>query len=127
MTDWEKAVVMAYTGVVTLKGDKLAIFRKYINEKMGRTIFTHELLGKDMTQKIKEAAKPDFLAICADEEQHFWSSPESIQRERCCRTCEHNKPYPLNTTLSYCSNVCSDYYNVLTTNNHICDAWREKA
>lgn len=127
MTDWEKAVVMAYTGVVMLSGDKLGIYYRYIQEKLGRPVWTHEFADKEMAKRIKEAAKSDFLALCADEEQHFWPSSGSTPKERCCRNCEHHKPYPLNTTLFYCGNVCSDYFNVITENNRICDAWREKA
>ena len=37
MTDREKAIVMAYTGVTMLKDDKLQIFYKYVEENHGQT------------------------------------------------------------------------------------------
>ena len=35
MTDKEKAIIMAYTGIAMLVGDKFDIFHQYIEEKMG--------------------------------------------------------------------------------------------
>lgn len=67
MTDKEKAVVMAYTGVVMLTGDKFSIFHKYVEDIMGRPVFTHEMGDRKIDRKIKEKALPDFLKICNDE------------------------------------------------------------
>jgi len=66
MTDKEKAVVMAYTGIAMLTGDKFEIFHKYVEEIMNRPVFTHELAT--YAEEIKERAKFDFLALCAEEE-----------------------------------------------------------
>ena len=63
MTDRERAIVMAYTGVVMLAGDKLGMFYEYISEKLGRPIYTHEFIDQDET--IKKLAKDDFLSLCA--------------------------------------------------------------
>lgn len=63
MTDRERAIVMAYTGVVMLCGDKLHIFYEYVSEKLGRPIWTHEFIGQADT--IKELSKEDFLGLCA--------------------------------------------------------------
>lgn len=65
MTDREKAIVMAYTGVTMLKDDKLQIFYKYVEEIMGRPIWTHEMAR--LADEIKEKSKDDFMALCADE------------------------------------------------------------
>lgn len=62
MTDKEKAIVMAYTGVVMLKGDKIHIFYKYVEKIMGRPILTHEMA--QLATKIKEKSKDDFMALC---------------------------------------------------------------
>lgn len=62
MTDRERAIVMAYTGTVMLCGDKLDIFYKYVSEKLGRPVYTHEIYTEDM---IKELSKEDFLSLCA--------------------------------------------------------------
>ena len=67
MTDKEKAVVMAYTGTVMLTGDKFRIFHKYVEDIMGRPVFTHEMGDSKIARKIKEKALPDFLKICNDE------------------------------------------------------------
>lgn len=66
MTDREKTIVMAYTGVVMLKGDKIQIFYKYVEKIMGRPILTHEMA--QLATEIKEKSKDDFISLCADEE-----------------------------------------------------------
>lgn len=64
MTDKEKAIVMAYTGVVMLKGDKIHIFYKYVEKIMGRPILTHEMA--QLATKIKEKSKDDFIKLCEE-------------------------------------------------------------
>jgi len=64
MTDREKAIVMAYTGTCMLRGDKFQIFHKYVEDIMGRPVYTHELADKDVQNEIKEKAKADFIALC---------------------------------------------------------------
>lgn len=63
MTDREKAIVMAYTGICMLTDDKLQIFHKYVEEIMGGPVWTHEIGWLE----IKEKSKADFIALCADE------------------------------------------------------------
>ena len=63
MTDRERAIIMAYTGIVMLCGDKLNIFYEYVSEKLGRPIWTHEFL--DQAETIKALSKEDFLSLCA--------------------------------------------------------------
>lgn len=63
MTDRERAIVMAYTGVVMLCGDKLHVFYEYVSEKLGCPVYTHELCQKADT--IKELSKEDFFSLCA--------------------------------------------------------------
>ena len=64
MSDREKAIVEAYTGFVMLTGDKIGIFYKYVEEKIGHPIMTHELASKEMQEVIKNAAKDDFIKLC---------------------------------------------------------------
>lgn len=64
MTDKEKAIVMAYTGVVMLKGDKIQIFYKYVEKIMGRPILTHEMA--QLATEIKEKSKKDFMTLCKE-------------------------------------------------------------
>lgn len=55
MTKREAAIISAYTGY--LIGDINEMY-KYINEIMGRTVFTHEVLI--LFDEIREKAKIDF-------------------------------------------------------------------
>jgi len=70
MTDREKAIVMAYTGACMLTGYKFQIFHKYVEEIMGRPIWTHEMA--QLADDIKEKSKDDFMALCADENLNDW-------------------------------------------------------
>lgn len=70
MTDKEKAIVMAYTGVTMLTGDKFQIFHKYVEEIMGRPVQTIEMA--QLADDIKEKSKADFMALCADENTNEW-------------------------------------------------------
>ena len=65
MTDKEKAIVMAHTGICMLTGDKFQIFHKYVEDIMNRPIMTHELGW--LEDEIKEKSKADFMALCANE------------------------------------------------------------
>lgn len=65
MTDKEKAIVMAHTGVCMLTGDKFQIFHKYIEDILGRPVLTHEIGW--LENEIKEKSKADFIALCADD------------------------------------------------------------
>ena len=64
MTDREKAIVMAHTGICMLEGERLGVFYQYLNELYGRPVYTHEWVTLD----IKEKSKPDFLKLCKEEE-----------------------------------------------------------
>lgn len=65
MTDREKAIVMAFTGICMLTGDKFQIFHKYVEDIMGRPIMTHEI--GFLEGAIKKKAEADFIALCEDE------------------------------------------------------------
>lgn len=67
MTDREKAIVMAYTGVCMLNEGKFRIFHKYIEELIGRPIYIHELGNSEVAELIKEKAKDDFIKLCREE------------------------------------------------------------
>jgi hypothetical protein len=67
MTDKEKAVAMAYTGVAMLTGEKLGIFYEYVGGLLGRSIFTHELADANVWELIKEKSKGDFIRLCEEE------------------------------------------------------------
>lgn len=63
MSDREKAIVMAYTGIAMLTGEKIDEFYKYLAELYGRPVYTHEIVTLD----IQEKAKPDFVELCRTE------------------------------------------------------------
>ncbi len=81
MTDREKAIVMAHTGICMLTGNKFQIFHKYIENIMGRPIMTHEIGW--LADAIKEKSKADFMALCADESSSEKSNrcEDAIRRE----------------------------------------------
>lgn len=60
MTKREAAIVAAYTGVMLGKFNDIHI---YIEEIMGRPVFTHELGNKVIMAQIHELSKPDFIAL----------------------------------------------------------------
>lgn len=64
MTKEEKLIVSAYTGYLMVDFDDL---HKYITEKLGRPVFTHELYGK-VFDELHEVVKDDFLKLCDDKE-----------------------------------------------------------
>lgn len=68
MTDREKAIVMAYTGVCMLTGDKFQIFHKYVEDLLGRPVWTHDIGW--LENEIKEKSKNDFMALCAESEEN---------------------------------------------------------
>ena len=62
MTDREKAIVMAYTGICMLEGDRLYEFYAYLKELYSRPVYSHELL----TLNIKERSEKDFMDLCRE-------------------------------------------------------------
>jgi len=60
MTKRESAIIGAYTGILAGPFDEL---HSYIEEIMGRPVFTHELGMSEMAAAIKERARSDFLAL----------------------------------------------------------------
>lgn len=56
---------------------------KYIEEKLGRPIWTHELADKSIWKEIKEKSKEDFLEICErdDPDQRWIPVSENMPEE----------------------------------------------
>ena len=61
MTQEERLIVSAYTGVTMTDFDKI---QEYISQVLGRPIFTHELASETVQEEIKKAVKDKFLALC---------------------------------------------------------------
>lgn len=62
MNKREAVVVTAYTGIGMSKFDD---FHEYVEEIMGRPVWTHELARKEVWEELKELSKAEFLEICA--------------------------------------------------------------
>jgi hypothetical protein len=60
MTKREAAIIGAYTGVLLGKFDDM---HSYIEEVMGRPVWTHELANEATVDAIKAKSRADFLAI----------------------------------------------------------------
>lgn len=69
MTDREKAIVMAHTGICMLAGEKFGVFHAYIEDIMGRPIYTHELAIQSISDEIKEKSRDDFIKLCREEKE----------------------------------------------------------
>lgn len=63
MTKREAAIIGAFTGI--LIGD-FSDMHGYIEEIMGRAVFTHEMGNKEIAQEIKNKSKTDLLNICSN-------------------------------------------------------------
>lgn len=64
-TKQEKIIVSAHTGVLMCDFDDV---HEYIQEKLGRPVFTHELADKGVQKEVEEKSKEEFLEICNREE-----------------------------------------------------------
>lgn len=61
MTYLERVIVSAYTGYLMCDFSDM---HKYIEDKLGRSVWTHEMAKKDMQEEIRKAVYPDFIALC---------------------------------------------------------------
>ena len=63
MTKEEKIIVSAYTGVLMCNFNDL---HQYIEKKLGKSVFTHELGDKSVWDSIKKATREDFIKLCEE-------------------------------------------------------------
>lgn len=64
MTVRECAIVEAFTGICMLTGDKRKYFYEYVEEKLGRPVFTHQLGHDDICKELEMASYNDFIELC---------------------------------------------------------------
>lgn len=64
MTKRECAIVMANTGICMLQGEDFQIFHNYVEDIMGRPVFTHEMGLKRISDEIREKSAQDFYDLC---------------------------------------------------------------
>lgn len=62
MTKREQVIVSAYTGYM-ITNDFDAV-QQYIEKKLGRSVFTHELADPKVLKEIQEKVMKDLLDIC---------------------------------------------------------------
>lgn len=67
MTQRERIIVSAYTGVLMCD---FGLVHKYIEEKMGHPVWTHELRFESTHAEIREKIKPDFIELCGNGDEH---------------------------------------------------------
>ena len=65
MTKKEKIIVSAYTGYLMCDFQDM---HEYIEEKLGRPVWTHELAFDEVQEEIREAVYDDFIALCESED-----------------------------------------------------------
>ena len=63
MTKDEKLIVTAYTGVLMVDFSDL---HKFVEDRLGRSVLTHELADDAVVEEIRIAVKEDFLKLCED-------------------------------------------------------------
>lgn len=66
MNNRERAIISAYTGKLMCDFD---YFHRYVEEKLGRPVFTHEFGYIEVEDEIKAASRDDFLALCGMDEE----------------------------------------------------------
>lgn len=86
MTDREKAIVMAHTGICMLAGEKFGVFHAYIEDIMGRPVYTHELAIQSISDEIKEKSRDDFIKLCMKEQK---PCKDAISRQAVLDLIEH--------------------------------------
>jgi len=60
MTKREAAIVSAYTGILL---GEFSTMHEYVEEVMGRPVYTHEMGLKTIAKEVKEKAKNDFISM----------------------------------------------------------------
>lgn len=69
MTLKERVIVETYTGVCMTTGNERNELYKYMEELLGRPVYTHELACEEGWKRLKEKALPDFKALCITEQK----------------------------------------------------------
>lgn len=102
MNKEEAVVIEAYTGICMLTGNDRNLFYKYINQLMGRTVYTHEIPA--LSNEIKEKAKPDFIKICKNVGKKRKRKFRAMTNSEFCRTYAGEANFD-------CSNCSLFYYS----------------
>lgn len=98
MTDRERVIVTAHTGIAMITGEKFNLFYEYLNELFGRPVYTIEI--PLLEDEIKERSKADFLKLCEDEKdvvevvrckdcKFYTSMRKDLKTGICSLACRH--------------------------------------
>ena len=66
MTLAERVIVEVYTGYCMTSGEERKEVYKYMEQLMGRPVFTHEQADERIVDKLHELSRPDFIKLCKD-------------------------------------------------------------
>lgn len=61
LTKEQAAIIGAYTGWTL---GPFADIHEYAERKLGRPVWTHEFSSQKFVEKLREASKEDFMALC---------------------------------------------------------------
>ena len=64
MTKHELVVISAYTGFLLC--DDFGDMHEYIEQILGRPVWTHELADPKIIEEIREKARPELMRICEE-------------------------------------------------------------
>lgn len=64
LTLQQAIIVSGYTGFMACP---FSNFHEDVEKRLGRPVFTHEFGNKEMSLRISDLYKDDFIAMCADE------------------------------------------------------------
>lgn len=62
MNKREAAIITAFTGI-SFGGESFSEFHKYVEEKFGCAIFTHDMADKNFWNSLREFSRQDFLDL----------------------------------------------------------------
>ncbi len=60
-TEEQAIVIMGFTGKSTIP---FSAFHGDVEKRLGRLVFTHEFASKEMSEKLKEVYREDFVSMC---------------------------------------------------------------
>jgi len=60
MTKKEAAIISAYTGILL---GEFSDMHEYIEQILGRPVWTHQLANEDISNEIKNKSRDDFMAL----------------------------------------------------------------
>ena len=63
MTQEERLIVSAYTGILMTDFDK---FHEYCEKVMGRPVWTHEFANESFNKELKGKVKNNFIKLCGN-------------------------------------------------------------